>query len=188
MSNPYAPPEPGTGAPPDRSTPPDRGAPPVPPGPRDPARRPQRQQPAGPPPAPVRPPDPEALARARRLSWSFSLLLLASIVAGTFPVPWVLVSFVLVVATLVVGVRAVLAVNRAGSANAPLVAVLGVGLFLCVASLLGAVQLALTWDLQLERQQCAAEAITVSAQTGCAASFEKGVEQRLQQLQRTARG
>jgi len=180
VSNPYAPPDHDTGAPPEGSGPAGRPTPPV-------HHRPVHPRPA-PPPQPVRPPDPEAAARARNLSWTFSLLLLASILTGTFPVPWVLVSVPLIVATLVVGVRAVAAVNRAGATNGPLVAVLAVGICLCLVSLLGVAQTAVTWDLQLQRQRCVAEAITVSAQTACAEAYEQGVEDRLQQLQRTSRG
>ena len=84
-------------------------------------------------------------------------------VTTTLPLPWQAASLVFVVAALVVGIRALRFVWRAGLRGV-LVPMLAVGLaFTALLSVSMASLLAL-WPVQLERQQCLQDALTIASQ------------------------
>ena len=109
VSNPYAPPE-------DRPRTPDGDGR---------TRRPRRTGPRGRPRAHARaaapvaleperqPPDPEVAARAASLTRLFGVLVLASVLVATLPLPWQAPALLFAVAALVVGVRALVVAARA---------------------------------------------------------------------------
>lgn len=183
MGNPYAPP---TGNAPRPPTPA-----PHPPG--------QPPHPLPGPPGPGRPgdpgelgraavgPDPEAARVASRRVLHFSLLLLASLLTSALPLPWQAASLGFVVAALVVGVRALVAVWRAGIRGV-LVPMLMIGLaFTAVMSIALATLLAL-WPVQLARQECLAGALTIAATDACQAGYTDAVKDRFSVLGGTGTG
>ena len=116
----------------------------------------------------------------------FGLLMLATLVTAALPLPWQAAGLAFAVVTVVVGVRALQAAWRAGLRT--LVPLLGVGLaFAMLMSVaLGAI-LAL-WPLQVERQDCLRDALTISARETCEADFQESLQQRLEQATRPSDG
>ncbi|NCT89588.1 hypothetical protein GXB85_01270 [Cellulomonas sp. APG4] len=201
MSNPYAPPPPGrtgtqerpgsgrdggrtssaphgagTGAPhgepaPDGAERPDGRRHPAPveggPGPR------------GPGPQPRPPVDPEAARAASRRVLHFGLLMLATLLTSTLPLPWQVATLVFAVLAFVVGVRALVQVWRSGLRGA-LVSVLAVGLAfaaLLAASTAGLIAL---WPVQMERQECLQDALTISATEKCESDYRDALDALLE--------
>ena len=160
MSNPYAPPDPSTPRPEPRG--------------RDVARRtsgsrpPQPQQP---------PPTPEQLADAGRAVMRFGLLMLAALLTSRLPVPWQVASPVFALAAVVVGLRSVVRVRRAG-VRGVLPAMLGGGIALSVVLLLSSLTMLALWPAQVERQQCLDSALTIAAQEQCERAFQEAVTER----------
>lgn len=168
MSNPYAPPPPGGYRRPDDAGPEHPGGPPG-------TVRP-------PAPTPPRPPvDPEAARAASRQAMHFGLLMLASMVTSSLPLPWQAAALVFAVAAVVVGVRALRAVWVSGLRG---------GLLVIVSVLLGlagmttvslATMLAL-WPLQMERQECLHGALTIAAEERCNDAYDDALRSRLNQM------
>jgi hypothetical protein len=101
----------------------------------------------------------------------FGLLLLATMATAALPLPLQAASLVFVVAALVVGIRALGSVWRAGVRGA-LVPMLAIGLaFTALLSVATAGLLAL-WPMQLDRQHCLQDALTISANAKCQTDYE----------------
>lgn len=101
----------------------------------------------------------------------FGLLLLATIVTGSLPLPWQAGSLGFVVAALVVGIRALRSVRRAG-VRGGLVPLLAVGLAFTALLSLGTVGLLALWPVQLDRQHCLQDALTISANDKCQTDYQ----------------
>lgn len=175
MTNPYAPPPAGHGRPPEESghdhgpdLPPERyGGPPAPPQ--------QHPQP------PRRPEDPAAYEALRKRLGLFLLLLVASLLVLSLPLPFQVASVVFSAWAVVVGARAVVAAWRGGIRRAavPLAAgLVGIAMWMTLSA---GLQLAL-WPVLLERQDCLREALTTSAREACEADYQQGIEDRLNGL------
>jgi len=171
VSNPYAPPSGGRdGA---------RGPDPHPPGA---ARR--AAEPHGPPeprpaPEPTNPPDPEAQQAATRQVLHFALLLLATLLTSSLPLPWQVAGLVLAIAAIVVGVRAMISIIRLKLRTA-LAPALGIGLGVAVTMVFSLAVTLAVWPLQVERQECLAGALTIAAHDACEAAFQDALTERLQ--------
>ncbi|HEY3436375.1 MAG TPA: hypothetical protein VGK35_01690 [Actinotalea sp.] len=108
----------------------------------------------------------------------FALLMLASLVTAPLPLPWQIGSLAFSVAAVVMGVRALIAVRRAGIKGAVLPAVTA-GLLLAAAlSGFAALTLAL-WPQQSAYQQCRTDALTISAREACDADYVRSLRDRL---------
>lgn len=178
MTNPYAPPPADRGRPPDEAghdrgpdLPPERygGPPPAAPG------RPQQPQP------PQRPEDPAAYEALRKRLGLFLLLLVASLLVLSLPLPFQVASVVFSAWAVVVGARAVVAAWRGGIRRAavPLAAgLVGIAMWMTLSA---GLQLAL-WPVLLERQDCLREALTTSAREACEDDYQQAVEERLSGL------
>ncbi|UJP39703.1 hypothetical protein [Cellulomonas palmilytica] len=168
MSNPYAPPDDRPGADtPERRTPPHAPEPGwgVPPA----------QQPVAPPPRETPPPSPETVKDVARQVRLFAVLMLATLLTGTFPVPWQAASLVFCVLALVVGIRALVRAVR-GRVRGAMTGLLAGGTGLAAFWLVVSGGMILMWPLYLDRQECLAGALTVSARHECEATFEKSVQ------------
>jgi hypothetical protein len=88
---------------------------------------------------------------------------------------------VLALATMVFGVRALVAVRRARLRGPVLAVTVGATLVagLMMLDVLAALVL---WPLPLQAQQCSRDALTISAKNLCDAQFQRGVTERLNQL------
>ena len=106
------------------------------------------------------------------------MLMLASLVTAPLPLPWQVGSLAFSVAAVVVGVRALLAVRRAGMKGAILPAVTVGLLFAAALSGFAALTLAL-WPQQSAYQRCRADALTISAQETCDAHYVRALRDRL---------
>ncbi|MBD5786879.1 hypothetical protein IF650_11890 [Cellulosimicrobium terreum] len=202
MGNPYAPPRPD--APPrpepdDAPSGPQHGGPgsSVPPGPRapgpqEPGPRAPGPQVTGPQPgdggpaggSPERPPvDPEVARAASRRVLHFGLLLLVVIVVSTMPFPWRGAALVAAVGSVVVGVRALIAVRRA-RVRGMLVPALAIGIGLALTIILQALGSLAMWDVETAYQECVDGAITVSATDRCDAERQQAIEDWTERLGR----
>jgi hypothetical protein len=101
--------------------------------------------------------------------------------------PWNLVALALTVAALVVGTRALLAARRAGLRGG-LVISLSLGLAVSALVALSFASVLALWPVQLARQECVAEALTISARQTCEQDFERAVTDRLEHLLGPAQG
>ena len=186
MSNPYAPPPRGSDGrrAPDGAQAPDE-APRRPDGSArpgtalEPSARPGGARPltGGPGPARGRPPqDPERIAAANRQVMAFGLVMLGTYIALQLPLPWTIAALVGAVASLVLGIRALIAVRRAGARGLPVV-VLWVVLVMAALLALSVVVMLLTWPVHMEHQTCLRDALTISAQERCAESLQQDLEE-----------
>ncbi|MBO9554261.1 hypothetical protein [Cellulomonas sp.] len=182
MSNPYAPPE-------DRPRTPDApsdapsGVPPAgPPTPPPAHRYPHDARPGGGPGAPrddrpteVAPTDAKAATRSISLARTTGLLVLASVLVLSFPVPWQAASLGFGLAAAVTAIRG-LAVALRGRVRGGVPAVLGVLLLVSgMLSLVSASMLVL-WGPQRDHQACLAGALTVTAKSQCEAQYRQDIE------------
>lgn len=129
----------------------------------------------------IPPPDPESARAANRLIMHFVLLMLAALVTMALPLPWQAAALAFVVGAIVVGVRALRAAWRPGLRErlAPLL------IFLLGFATLLALSLGLMlafWPVQIERQQCLARAVTISAREACDARYQEALNERLEEL------
>ena len=186
MSNPYAPPSSGerpapAGSPPERSdaAPGTTSGPDAGPGPW-PAESDYPGGPGGPGgKVPPRPPDPVAVREASRRVLHFGLLMLTSLVTASLPFPWQAAALVFAVAALVIGVRALVAVWRAGLRGA-LVPVLAIGLFFAAMLSASLTMMLALWPIQVENQQCLRDALTISAREACAEELQDSLDEVIQ--------
>lgn len=126
-------------------------------------------------------PDPELARAAQRLVLHFVLLVLASLVTATLPLPLQVAALVFAVAAVVVGLRALRLVWRPGL-RAQLAPLLLFGLaFAGLLTVSLSVMLAL-WPVQMERQTCMSRALTLGAQEACQARYEESLVLRLEEL------
>ena len=193
MSNPYAPPPGGSGS---RAPDPGPAAPAGAPGrpadapgnpadaPGNPAdapggTRPAPRHPGRPDSRPQRPADPEAIRAASRQALHFGLLILATLLTASLTLPWQAAALAFAIAAIVVGVRAIRTVWRAGL-RGTLVPVLAVGLALAALMSLSLVTMLVLWPLQVERQDCLRDALTISAREGCETAFQDALTERLE--------
>lgn len=186
MSNPYAPPSSG-GRPAPAPTPPptdglvDDGSAP------DPGSMPPPRPPGAPvtPPPPRPAPDPEAVRAASRRVLHFGLLMLASLVTASLALPWQAAGLAFALAAVVMGARAMRAVWRAGLRGA-LVPVLAIGLAFAAMLSASLATMLVLWPVQVERQDCLRDALTISAREACEQQFQDALTERLEQATRPA--
>ncbi|NUU18205.1 hypothetical protein HP550_13190 [Cellulomonas humilata] len=183
MSNPYAPPE-------DRPRTPD--------GDRADAPAPQ-DGPSWPPPMPMpvprtpvalepepQPPDPVLTARAAGLTRLFGVLVLASVLVATLPLPWQAPALLFALPALVVGVRALGVAARARTRGlVPLLAA-GVVVALLWTTALGV--MAYTWPALLAQQKCLEGALTISATSTCESQYQKELSTLLTPFEEASTG
>lgn len=193
MGNPYAPKPPGSPGPDprrhDRPLPPapaphdshrgttdlvdpalDRALGPVPPD----AQGQPGPVPPGRPPAP--PVDPDAARQATRSVMHFGLLMLATLLTSSLAVPWRLVSVALALVAIVVGVRTLRRIWRAGLRGFLLVA-MSAGMIMTAALALTTLAVIPVWQIEMDRQSCLAGAITISATTTCESDYRTAITQ-----------
>jgi hypothetical protein len=108
----------------------------------------------------------------------FFLLLLASVVTSSLPLPLQVGSLAFVIAAIVVGVRTFMLAWRGGVRGGLLV---GLGTGVGMAGMVGLLMLTVlaVWPEQMERQRCLADAVTIAATQECEAQFERAVDDRL---------
>ena len=124
------------------------------------------------------PPDPEALRAAGVRIRDFALFLLAALLTSDLPVPWQVGSLLLAIGAVVAGVRALIAVWRTGLRSALLPALgVGVGFAAMFAVSLGT--LLAFWPLQVERDECLRDALTLGAREQCEKDFTDALDERL---------
>ena len=174
MSNPYAPPENRPAAPDDA---PVQDAPVWPPA------GPPPQAPVAPDPLPA---DPEGTARATSLTRLFAVLVLASVLVATLPLPWQAAALPFALAAMVVGVRAMVVALRARARG--LAPVLGVGLGIALLWTFSvSVQLA-QWEPQQDKQECLERALTIGARSACETQFQQDLKDLYTSLQERSTG
>jgi len=127
---------------------------------------------------PLPAPDSPIMKATSRRVLHFLALLLAAVVTSGLPLPWQAASLVFLVAGLVVGIRAFVLALR-GGVRGGLAVMLGVGVAMAGFVGLGMLSLLALWPQQLERQECLAGAVTISATRACEAEFSRSVDERL---------
>ena len=175
MGNPYAPRPPGS-PPPD----PRRFQPPAT-APENTAPEDTAHPPAGLPgssgpadPRAPRPVDPEAARRATRSVMHFGLLMLGSLLTSSLALPWRLVSVAIALLALVVGIRALRRIWRAGLRGF-LVVAMSAGVVMTFALALTTLAVIPVWQIEMDRQQCLDEALTISATSTCETTYRTAI-------------
>ena len=171
MGNPYAPKPPGTPpADPQRFQP-------QPPAPADLHTTPAPAD--GPPTQPraARPPvDPEEARHATRSVMHFGLLMLGSLLTSSLALPWRLVSVAIALLALAVGIRALRRIWRAGLRGF-LVVALSAGVLMTFALALTTLAVIPVWQIEMDRQTCLDQAITISATSTCESDYQTAITQ-----------
>lgn len=144
------------------------------------------RSPRGRSPRDLRPPDPERVALVARHARTFAALLLAAVLTATFPVPWQVASLAFTVLALVVGLRALVLAFR-GRVRGPMSAMLAGGVAVAAFWLVTSLGMTLLWPAYLDRQECLAGALTVTARHQCENQFQDSLQDRLKNLQERTR-
>ena len=106
--------------------------------------------------------------------------MLASLVTASLPFPWQVGALLFAVVALVIGIRALIAVWRAGVRGA-LVPVLAAGLFFAAMLSVSLTMMLALWPIQVENQQCLRDAVTISARDACAEQLQDALDERIRQ-------
>lgn len=177
--NPFAAPDPN------RPTPPPEQQRPQEPGQPEPGQ----DQPGGsgnpnspkPPKEDPKPPSMEELKAASGETFRFGALLILSLLSTQLPLPYTLAAPVLIIISIVYGIRALRrswAISPRNLMTPMLIAGIAMALMMSVTV---ASKFAL-WGPEMERQECVQYAITNSAKAECEANFQEAVEERLTSL------
>lgn len=102
----------------------------------------------------------------------FGLAMLACLVTSTLPLPWQAGGLAFALLALVMGVRALRSV-RASGVRGVLVPALSIGLAFAAVLALSMVTSLAMWPLQMDRQDCLRDALTISAQQTCEEQFRE---------------
>lgn len=161
MTNPYAPPPQRPDVEPDRRRTPDAG--------HD-----ERPGADGGAPAPPKP-SPETVRAVTRSVLRATGVTMAALLSTALPLPWQAAGTVLALAGVVLGVRALRAVRRAGLRR-PLMPVVVASLAIAGLYLVSSLSVLATWPLQTQRQECLERALTVASRDACEAQFREAIE------------
>lgn len=131
--------------------------------------------PAGP---PSPPPDPEAVRAAHRRMFHLGLLMLATVLTYSLPLPWSAGAAVFSISAVVVGLLTVQALWRAGL-RGPMVTLTVLFVLLAGFVTLALLTMLALYPVQAQREACLREALTISARERCEAEFEEAVTERL---------
>ena len=104
----------------------------------------------------------------------FGLLMLASLLTSSLALPWRFVSVAIALVALVVGILALRRIWRAGLRGF-LVVALSAGVVMTFALALTTLAVIPVWQIEMDRQSCLNEAITVSARTTCEADYQTAI-------------
>lgn len=104
----------------------------------------------------------------------FGLLMLASLLTSSLALPWRFVSVAIALVALVVGILALRRIWRAGLRGF-LVVALSAGVVMTFALALTTLAVIPVWQIEMDRQACLNEAITVSARTTCEADYQTAI-------------
>lgn len=105
----------------------------------------------------------------------FGLVMLVSLLLSSVALPWRMLSVAVGVAALVVGVRALRIVWRAGVRGA-LVVVLSAGMLMTVVLGLSTLAVIPVWQIEMDRQTCVGQAITLTAESSCQTTYETAID------------
>lgn len=130
---------------------------------------------------PLKPPTKEELQALSKGTLGFGLAMVATMLGSQLPLPYAVIAPVLGVATIVLGVRAIIRSRKIMKRNllTPMVA-MGIALALALTATSGA-RLAF-WPVEMERQECLAVAITNTAEDECFSEYNTGVQDFLETL------
>ena len=104
----------------------------------------------------------------------FGLLMLATLLTSTIALPWRLVSVAIALLALVVGVRALRRIWRAGLRGF-LVVAMSAGVVMTFALALTTLAVIPVWQIEMDRQSCLNEAITVAATSTCESDYQTAI-------------
>jgi len=128
---------------------------------------------------PQPPPDPEAVRAATRPLSTIMLLMVATLLVANFPLPWQLGSLAFGAVAVVLGIRGLTGLVRAGLGRSPFVAMLAGGLMFTALTLLGIGSTVVLWSVQMERQTCLGNALTLAAEQECTQAYEDALTSRV---------
>lgn len=111
----------------------------------------------------------------------FGLAMLAALVTATLPLPWQAAGLAFAILAIVLGLRALRTVWASGM-RGTLVPVLAVGLVFTTLMTVSLGTMLALWPLQLERQDCLRDALTITATEACETQFQQGLTERLEQI------
>lgn len=116
----------------------------------------------------------------RRMS-RFLLLVLATLLTSSLPLPWQAGSLAFAIVTIVDGIRTARTVWRPGLRErlAPLL-VFGLALTVLTALSIGATFA--VWSIQMAHQECTSRALTITSQEQCDADYQDALNARLTEL------
>lgn len=120
------------------------------------------------------PRDPKAVEAAQGRVRTFALLMLATVLTYSLPLPWSAGAVVFSVAGIVVGVLATRALRRAG-VRGPMITMMSLFVGFAVLLSLSLLTMLALYPLQAEREACLRDALTISAQEQCEEEWEDAV-------------
>lgn len=170
MSNPYAPPEDRPRTQDDPPGAPEAARPEPAPAPRPAVTVPteaDRRSPDG-------SPDPEGVVKTAERARLVGILLLSSVLVATLPLPWQAAALLFALAALVMGIRTLVGAVRA-RARGMLPGVVAALVVLSALWSFGSTGRLLAWSVEVERQECMAGALTVTATQACEQAYQKGL-------------
>ena len=109
----------------------------------------------------------------------FGLLMLATLLTTTLPLPWSVGALVFAIGAVVAGVLALRSVWKAGLRGA-LVPVLGLGIGFSLMMITSLVAMIAMWPVHEARQDCLRDALTIAAQERCEADYREGIQDQLE--------
>ena len=105
----------------------------------------------------------------------FGVLMLATLLVSALPLPWQAAAVLFAVAALVEGVRGLRSAWRAGVRGA-LVPMLVMGIVASSLLTLGTAGMIALWPIQMDRQTCLRDALTIASQDQCDSAYQSSID------------
>ncbi len=131
------------------------------------------------PPAPKPPPDPEVIRAAGRTTLDVTVLILATLLTAGLALPWQLGAIPIGLVTIVLGIRSLRRLIRAGLGRSPLVLLLALGLGFTSLTVFGTASTLTIYSIQMDHQTCLANALTISATQTCEETYQAELASRV---------
>jgi len=115
------------------------------------------------------------MRRTSRHVMHFGVLMLATLLVSSLPLPWQAAALLFAIAALVEGIRGLRSAWTAGVRGA-LVPMLVMGIAASSLLTVGTAGMIALWPIQMERQTCLRDALTISSQEQCENAYQASLD------------